>query len=76
MVEQILKQLLELFGDIEPFLTRYDQAPATCHKLLLLFQDPQKKAFLQVELEIIIDAGMLFVQSTYKLEGDGHLALE
>ena len=34
------------------------------------------EAFLEVELAIIIDARMPFVQATYKLEGDGHLALE
>ena len=73
---EVMKQLLELFGDVEAFLTMHDQAPATRHKLLQFLQDPQKKAFLEVELAIIVDAGMPFVQATYKLEGDGHLALE
>ena len=73
---EVMKQLLKLFGDVEAFLTMHDQAPATRHKLLQFLQDPQKKAFLEVELVIIVDAGMPFVQATYKLEGDGHLALE
>ena len=73
---EVMKQLLELFGDVEAFLTMHNQAPATRHKLLQFLQDPQKKAFLEVELAIIVDAGMPFVQATYNLEGDGHLALE
>ena len=73
---EVMKQLLELFGDFDAFLTMHDQAPATRHKLLQFLQDPQKKAFLEVELAIIVDAGIPFVQATYKLEGDDHLALE
>ena len=65
-----MKQLLELYGDVQVFLTRYNQAPTIRPKL---FQD---QAFLEVELAIIIDACMPFVQATYKLEGDGHLAFE
>ena len=71
-----MKQLLELYGDVEVFLRQYDQAPATRQKLLQFFQDQQKKAFLEIELAVIVDAGMPFVQATYKLEGDGCLAFE
>ena len=73
---EIMKELLELYGDVEVFLNQYDQAPATRQKLLQFFQDQQKKAFLEIELAVVIDAGMPFVTSTYKLEGDGSLAFE
>ena len=66
----IMKQLLELYGDVEVFLRQYDQSPATRQKLL---QDQQKKAFLEIELAVIVEP---FVQATYKLEGDGCLAFE
>ena len=72
-----MKQLLELYGDLETFLRRHDNlAPATRNKLLQHLDDPTKKALLQLELAVIVDAGMPFVQATYKLEGDGPLALE
>ena len=38
-----------------------------------VLQNPQKKALLQIELAITIDAGFPFVQATYYLEGDGPL---
>ena len=72
-----MNQLLELYGDLETFLRRHDDlAPATCNKLLQHLDDPTKKAYLQLELAVIMDAGLPFVQATYKLEGDGPLALE
>lgn len=70
---EIMKELMELFGDVETFLGQYDQAPATRQKLLQFFQDQQKK---EIELAVVVDAGMPFVTSTYKLEGDGSLALQ
>ena len=74
---ELMKQLLELYGDLETFLRRHDNlAPATRNKLLQHLDDPTKKALLQFELAVIVDAGMPFVQATYKLEGDGPLALE
>ena len=47
---------------------------ATRSKLLQFTANPQKQCFLRVELTAAIDAGRLFVQATYKLEGDGPLA--
>ena len=63
----IMKEMLELYGDVETFLRQYDQPPATRQKLLKFFQDQQ------IELA---DAGMPFVQAMYKLEGDGCLLFE
>ena len=37
--------------------------------------NPNSEALLQLELAVTIDAGLLFVQATYQLEGDGPLAL-
>ncbi len=74
---ELMKQLLELYGDLESFIRRHDDlGPATRKKLLQYLDDPSKKGFLQLELAVIVDAGMPFVQATYKLEGDGPLALE
>jgi len=45
-----MKQLLELYGDLETFLRRHDDlAPATHNKLLQHLDDPTKKAYLQLE---------------------------
>ena len=35
-----------------------------------------KKAYLQIEMAAVGDAGREFVKSTYKLEGDGPLVLD
>ena len=37
------------------------------------FDDPQLKVYLQLELFVVVDFGLSFVQATYKLEGDGAL---
>ena len=53
----------------------------SCHqlytnkKLLEMLQDPTVKAYLQVELAAVVDAGEASVKTTYNLEGDGPLAL-
>ena len=71
-----MKQLLDLFGDIKPFLkSNTDISPATRAKLLSMLSDQQQKPHLMVELAVTIDAAMPFSRATYKLEGDGPLAL-
>ena len=68
---------LDSFGDVELFLRRNeDLAPATRTKLLHYFDDPNKKAYLQIQLAVSVDAGMPFVKATYTLEGDGPLAFQ
>ena len=70
-----MKQVLDLFGDVEVFIQRNeDFASATRSKLLTFFSDPQKKALLKVELAIVVDLGVHFVKATYLCEGDGPLA--
>ena len=73
---EVMKQLLDLFGDIQPFLeSNTDISPATRAKLLSMFSDEQQKSYLMVKLAVTIDAAMPFVKATYSLEGDGPLAL-
>ena len=71
-----MNQLMDLFGDLQPFLEEDTSvSPATRGKLLAILQNPQEKAHPMVELAVTIDAGMPFVKATYSLEGDGPLAL-
>ena len=73
---EVMKQLMDLFGDVQPFLEEDTSvSPATKGKLLAILQTPERKAHLMVELAVTIDAGMPFVKATYNLEGDGSLAL-
>ena len=74
---EVMQQLMVSFGDVEPFLNSArsdDIAPATVAKLLSIIA--AKKNILQIELAAVVDAGKCLVQATYKLEGDGPLALE
>ena len=74
---EVTKQVFDLFGDVEMFLRQNtDLSPATRSKLLTFFDDPNKKAHLQLELATLVDSALPFVQATYKLEGDGYLAFE
>ena len=71
------QQLLELFGDISTFLRACsDQgiAPKSLDKLFRLLLHSSKE--LMVELAVTVDAGEPFVKATYKLEGNGPLAIE
>ena len=75
---EVMNQLLELFGDLEPFLrSSEDFSVATRSKLIGILSNPQTSTVLKVELATIIDAAKPFVQATYKLEGTSDLlALE
>lgn len=77
---EVYNQLLNLFGDVYPFLQEnQDFAPSTrtkVTKLLSILDDNQKKTKLQLELTVVIDAGAPFIQATHKLEGDGPLVLD
>ena len=71
-----MKQVMEYFGDIGPFLEANPElSRATRKKLLDILNDPQVKAHVQIELAAIVDGGEPFVKATYKLEGDGPLVL-
>lgn len=68
------RQVLELWGDVLPFLSNnIDVAPKSREKLLQLVRMQSDK--LQIELAVNFDVGEPFVKATYTLEGDGPLAL-
>ena len=75
---EVVNQVLNLFGDVEAFLRENLDlsSSVTRSKLLAFFDDPVKKALLQIEIAATVDAGMPFVKETYKIEGDGPLAYE
>ena len=74
---EVMNQLLELFGDLHPFLNSTDEfSSSTRTKLLGILTNPQTCIILKVELAAVIDAGKPFVQGTYNLEGKGPLALQ
>ena len=74
---EIIDQLLNLFGDVQPFLEENsDIGPANRSKMLDILQDSQKKAHLMVEMAVVVDSGREFVRATYNLEGDGPLVLK
>ena len=70
---EVMKQVLEYFGDVEPFLRENENdhlAPATTGQLLDIFNDASDA---KLELAALIDGGSHFVTTTYYLEGDGPL---
>ncbi len=73
---EVMKAVMVKFGDIEPFLRAQDDlAPATCSKLLSIVSDHARNAHLRIELAAVVDGGECLVKTTYKLEGDGPVAL-
>ena len=74
---EVLNQLLELFGDVQPFLQDSEGfSNSTRAKLLKILTNTQQCVLLRLELAAVIDAGKPFVSGTYKLEGNGPLALQ
>jgi hypothetical protein len=70
----VLKQVLDLFADGEPFFCKNEEiCPANCRHLLEIFDNPQSCQNLSLELAALIDARVHFVNATYYLEGDGPL---
>lgn len=73
---EVMEQLLVQFGDIEKFLKNENLgSPHIRSKLLAIFADTQKRAYLEIELAAVIDWGKPFVSATYSLEGDGPLIM-
>ena len=71
---EVLRQVSEYFGDVEPFLRENDEvSPANRRRLLEILDDPQSCQDLLLELAALVDAGVHFVNATYYLEGDGPL---
>ena len=62
---EVSDQLLQVFGDTEPFLVQNDDlAPQTRQKMLSILQDSTKKVSLQIEMAAVVDAGREFVKCT------------
>ena len=58
--------------DIAPILDENeDIGPALRPKLLEVLRNPQKCAYLHIELAAVVDWGEPFVKACYFLEGDG-----
>ena len=55
----VMKQMMDVFGDVEPFLENASVSPATVEKLLSVLRNPSEKARLMVELAVTIDTGYL-----------------
>ena len=65
---EVLNQVMEFFGDVEPFLRENDNLSPLCRASLLeIFDDPVTARDLDIELAATIDAGKHFVQATYYL---------
>ena len=72
----MVNQIMDLFGDVQPLLEcSEDVGLATRAKMKEILANLHSKALLQLELAATIDAGLPFVQATYRLEGDRPLAL-
>ena len=60
----MMKQLMELFADVQPFLEENTSiSPATRSNLLSILHSSNDRAHLMVELAVTIDAAMPFVMS-------------
>ena len=68
-----MKQIHDLFGDVEMFVATADLFPAVRVELQSIMNNSNQKSQLMVELAITVDAGEPFVKATYFLEGDGPL---
>ena len=59
-----------------PFLqNNTDIGPSLRSKMLAMLSDSRTLGLLKMELATVVDVGECFVSGTYKLEGDGLLAI-
>ena len=76
---EVQEQMLVHFGDILPFLRECEYSPAARQHLLDILENrsaDDSNDLLKIELAVVIDAGKIFVEKTYTLEGDGLLAFD
>ena len=67
---------MKQFGDVLPFLQQnQDIGPSLQQKLLDILINPDSLSLLKTEMAVVADVGEHYVKFTYKLEGDGLLAL-
>ena len=73
---EVIHPVMKQIGDVLPFLQQnQDIGPSLRQKLLDTSINPNSVSLLKIEMAIVADVGEHFVKSTYKLEGDGLLAL-
>ena len=74
---EVIKQVHDTFGAVSSFLQNPDSdlPRATSQKLIDILQNTLTLRKLKMELAIVVDRMTPFVQATYRLEGDGFLAL-
>ena len=71
---EVLKQVSHYFDDVAPFLQEDENlSPQIRQHLLEIINDPQDLQDLRLELGVMADVGVHFVNATYYLEGDGTL---
>lgn len=71
---EVAVQLMDLFGDVGPFLQECTVSPSACQHLKRIIAESED--ILKVELAVTVDAAKVFVKKTYVLEGDGILSTE
>lgn len=70
---EVMKQVLEYFGDVKPFLRENESdhlATATTGQLLDIFNGASDAKELELEPAVLVDGGSRFVTATYYPEGD------
>ena len=74
---EVIKKVHDSFADVSDFLQNPDSdlPRATSQKLIDILKNPPTLRKLKMELAAVVDAMTPFVQATYRLEGDGFLAL-
>lgn len=77
---EVLQEVLQCFGDVQPFLEELSCSPSARQHLLDILTDnhqavPNSNEVFRMELAAAIDGGRPFVMTTYTLEGDGPLVL-
>ena len=69
---ELLKQVSDYFGDVAPFLQENENVRPQIHQHLLeIINDTQD--LQDLELGVMVDVGVHFVNATYYFEGDGPL---
>ena len=68
---ELLKQVSDYFDDVAPFLQDNENlSPLIRQRLLEIVNDPEDLQDLRLELGVMVDVGVHFVNATYYLEGD------
>ena len=71
---KVMKQLMDLFGDVEPFLEEVSVSPVTVEKLLSILRNPREEASLD-GVSSNNWCRYAICKATYNLKEDGPLVL-